>query len=94
MNKALLKFTPLEHAYAQKYGIMPDRHYEKLLGEKCETYSQNNECCRKCYESFSGCNILKEVGDTINANMRKVWEEEKAFRKEFHVVKSSPFKGV
>lgn len=92
MNKALLKFTPLEHAYAQKYGIMPDRHYEKLLGEKCELYDKSQGCCKECYEY--GCSALKEVGDTINANMREVWEEEKAFRKEFHVVRSSPFKGV
>lgn len=89
MNKALLKFSPLENAYAQKFGIMPDRHYEKLLGEKCQLY--NTKRCKKCYEG--NCVYMKEVGDTINANMREVWQEQKEFRKEFHVARSTPFQG-
>lgn len=89
MNKALLKFSPLEHAYSQKFGIMPDRHFEKLLGEKCQLYS--TERCKKCHEG--NCVYMKEVGDTINANMRQVWQEQKEFRKEFHVARSSPFQG-
>lgn len=90
MNKGLLKFSPLEHAYSQKFGIMPDRHFEKLLGEKCQLYS--TERCKKCYEG--NCVYMKEVGDIINANMREVWEEQKVFRKEFHVATNTPFEEV
>ena len=92
MNKALLKFSPLENAYAQKFGIMPDRHIERLLCDRCEKYNENRNACIYC--DSRPCEYSKECGAIINANMREVWEEEKAFRKEFHVDKSSPFKGV
>ena len=90
MNKALLKFSPLEHAYAQKFGIMPDRHYEKMLTDLCDNSKEPCNCV-KC-EKYP-CTFLEVAGDTINANMRQVWQEQKEFRKEFHVARSSPFQG-
>ena len=34
MKKAKIKFTPLEHEYAKKYGLYPDRHFERLYAEQ------------------------------------------------------------
>lgn len=92
MNKALLKFSPLEHAYSQKFGIMPDRHIEKLLSDRCEKYNKNKNSCINC--ESRPCKYSKECGAIINANIREVWQDQKEFRKEFHIARSTPFKGV
>lgn len=34
MKKAKIEFTPLEYEYAKKYGLYPDRHFERLYVEK------------------------------------------------------------
>ncbi|MDE7324125.1 MAG: hypothetical protein K2N73_15710 [Lachnospiraceae bacterium] len=31
MKTARLNFSPLEHEYNKKFGVMPDRHFERLL---------------------------------------------------------------
>ena len=76
MKKAKLRVDSSELAYCKKYGVMPDRHFEKLLGEKCEKYRKDwRHCNGECHAS---CTFFDEVGDMINANMHAIWEEQKA----------------
>lgn len=47
MKTARLNFSPLEHEYCKKFGIMPDMHYERMLeqgytSEKASAIRQKN----------------------------------------------------
>lgn len=90
MNKALLKFSPLEHAYNNKFGMMPDYHFEKLLSEKCVLYNKEKGSCEKCFKC--PCNYQDAVGDIINANMKEVWDSYKHIRT-FVDASKNPFQG-
>lgn len=72
MKKAKLRLNATEIAYCKKHGITPDRHYDKLLSDRCKNGVKCNEC------SEYRCGLFDEVGKIINDNVHQIWEEQKA----------------
>lgn len=66
MNKAVLKFTPLEYAYEKKFGIMPDMHFERLLEQTGDSEKAGYIVNRNMYSVWTEQRILHWIIEKNN----------------------------
>lgn len=67
-NKAVLKLVPLEIAYLNKFGIMPDYHFDRLIEQYGDSEKAGNIVNKNMYGIWTDSCIAHAIREKTKKN--------------------------